>query len=134
MFTRYIFFLSPSFWFTDATILQKQAIVMLWLSLAYKPCNINALDDAQLNFAPKQVLAMSSVPIPTTNGSSPGTAHCKCQTQGPLVPPAEALLASLIKNEASLLPMMHWTDLENHICLTFLDQTYCQFITLKVTY
>ena len=73
---------------------------------------INVLDDSQLDFAPKQVLAMSSVPIHTTDGSSPRTAHCKCQTQVPLIPAAEALLARLIKNEASLLPMMHWTDLE----------------------
>ena len=95
---------------------------------------INALDDSQLDFAPKQVLAMSSVPIPTTDGSSPRTAHCRCRTQGPLIPAAEALLACLIKNEASLLSMMHWTDLENRIYLMFLDQTYCQLITLKVAY
>ena len=83
---------------------------------------INALDGSQPDIASKQVLATSSVPIPTTDGSSPGTAHPANAElrlvvvselwqamktifpQGPLVPAAEALLACLIKNEASLLP------------------------------
>jgi hypothetical protein len=88
---------------------------------------IDALEDPNLDFGPKRVQATASVPadtipssdvvFPTFNGSACTNAELRLvivnrlwQTmrtifpQVPLVPAAEALLTSLIKNEALLLP------------------------------
>ena len=88
---------------------------------------VDALEDPKLDFDPKRVPVTATVPVntvpssddfvPKCNGTSCANAELRLvvvsglwQTmrtifpQVPLIPAAEALLTSLIKNEASLLP------------------------------
>ena len=88
---------------------------------------VDALEDPKLDFGPKRVEATASVPVDNTPSSDDSVPKCNGSTstnaelrlvvvnrlwqtmktifpQVTLVPAAEALLTSLIKNESSLLP------------------------------
>ena len=128
MLTRYVVFLTFVLSIIDAIVTETgddDATAAFGL-LAVKYL-VDALEDLKLDFSPKPVQATASVPvdnIPSSDDLVPiyhGTACTNAELrlvivnglwqtmrtifpQGPLAPAAEALLTSLIKNEASLLP------------------------------